>query len=480
MVTDLPTSPDRKGNPHAPQVRRSPEPLSVPNVLAGSGVLGLIVGVASITDQLLIVLAVLVVGGCASTALMRGIEPILVFFATAVVVRPLVDITATQRGSAISITEAFGGGVLVVMILWLAFHNQELIPRLKKPIPVALIAMVLVSLLATLGSTDLLQGFAATSRVTAGLALFLVTDLLLHLKRITLRQLMLLILATSVVPLVYPLLGLAGVEVFHQKDGVTALKSVFFLSNNFAYFLMPMLVMGVAWALRSVGWQRIVALAYVAVVGLELLLAETRGAWLGAAIAVLIVTWILDRRIAALSMIAVIVMVVFVPSVNARLTSLAENPYEPRSESSLDWRFGQWQRLLPEVLHAPALGGGPGEAVRLTTKEAHNDYLRAAVETGLIGFAAYVFFLGAAIYTAWRAVRRVRSLPLRNGETERQHLLLMAVFIALAAHTIAVAIGSAGENLIDNVTFLWSTLPLLAIVQWSLTAEPDEIRFTRD
>ncbi|GAB2780922.1 hypothetical protein GCM10027020_38070 [Nocardioides salsibiostraticola] len=469
MATDIPTS---------PSTRKPSEPLSVTTVLLGSAILGLIVGVASVTDQLSLVLAVLVVGGCATAALMRGIEPILVFFCTAVVVRPLVDITATQRGSAISITEAFGGAVLVAMVFWLLVHRHELAPRLVRPIPLALISMVAVSLLATLGSTDLNQGFAATSRVAAGLALFLVTDLLLHLKRITLRQLMLLILATSVIPLVYPILGVAGVEVFHQKDGVTALKSVFFLSNNFAYFLMPMLVLGVAWVLRSTGWQRIVGLGYVGVVGMELLLAETRGAWLGTAVAVLIVTWILDRRVAILSMVGVVLMVVFVPSVNARLTSLADNPYEPRSESSLDWRFGQWDRLLPEVLHSPVLGGGPGEAVRLTTKEAHNDYLRAAVETGLIGFAAYLFFLGAAIYTAWRAVQRVRSLPPRAGQSQRSYHLLIAVFTALAAHMIAVAIGSAGENLIDNVTFLWSTLPLLAIVQWSLTADPEEIQFS--
>lgn len=469
MATDTPISPS------PPKVS---EPLSVTTVLLGSAILGLIVGVASVTDQLSLVLAVLVVGGCATAALMRGIEPILVFFCTAVVVRPLVDITATQRGSAISITEAFGGAVLVAMAFWLLVHRHDLAPRLMRPIPIALISMVAVSLLATLGSTDLNQGFAATSRVAAGLALFLVTDLLLHLKRITLRQLMLLILATSIIPLVYPILGLAGVEVFHQKDGVTALKSVFFLSNNFAYFLMPMLVLGVAWVLRSTGWQRVVALGYVGVVGMELLLSETRGAWLGTAAAVLIVTWILDRRVAILSMVGVVLMVVFVPSVNARLTSLADNPYEPRSESSLDWRFSQWDRLLPEVFHSPVLGGGPGEAVRLTTKEAHNDYLRAAVETGLIGFAAYLFFLGAAIYTAWRAVQRVRSLPPRAGQGQRSYHLLIAVFIALAAHTIAVAIGSAGENLIDNVTFLWSTLPLLAIVQWSLTADPEEIQFS--
>ncbi len=454
------------------------EPLPLATTLAGSSILGVIVAVASVTDQLTVALAVLVVGGCATAALVRGIEPILVFYCTAVLIRPLLDITAGPRGSSIAVTEIFGAAVLLIMVVWLSVHWRALIRRLGTPLAVSLISMSLVSLLASLGSTDITQGLSATLRVTAGLAVFLVTDLLLHLKRITLRQLVALFLATSVIPLAYPILGLAGVEVYHEKDGVTALKSVFFLSNNFAYFLMPLLLLGVAWALRSHGWQRWFALGYSGVVGIELLLAETRGAWLGAAVGVLIVTWLIDRRVTVLAVIGVLLVVVFVPSVNSRLNSLSANPYEPRSESSLDWRFGQWARLAPEIADAPVLGGGPGEAVRRTTKEPHNDYLRAAVETGLIGLAAYLLFLGAAIYTAWRCLARVRTLPRQPGQSEQERLLILGLFTALAAHTVGVSIGSGGENLIDNVTFLWSTLPLLALTQWALGAPPAELRLS--
>ena len=85
-----------------------------------------------------------------------------------------------------------------------------------------------------------------------------------------------------------------------RKDDVDALKSVFYLSNNFAYFLVPLIILGVAWALRTTGWVRYAALAYIGVVGVELILTETRGAWLCAALGALIVCLLLDRRIAVL------------------------------------------------------------------------------------------------------------------------------------------------------------------------------------
>ena len=118
------------------------------------------------------------------------------------------------------------------------------------------------------------------------------------------------------------------------------------------------------------------------------------------------------------------------------------------------------------------LGGGPGEALRLTGKEAHNDYLKAVVDTGVVGLGVYLWFFGAMLATAWGAYGRVRRKSRSRGSADP---LLVATLAAVAAYSVAIVVGSAGDNLIDNVTFLWSTLPLLAVAQWALLASPEEL-----
>ena len=49
-----------------------------------------------------------------------------------------------------------------------------------------------------------------------------------------------------------------------------------------------------------------------------------------------------------------------------------------------------------------------------------------------------------------------------------------ATCAAIAGYVTSMALASFGDNLIDNVTYLWSTLPLLAMAQRVRTAGPDE------
>lgn len=471
MATDL-TGPRPTNPPAAAGTGATGGASSTSLALVGSLLLGPAVLLAALSRNFGIGLALLVLLALLVAAFLSGLRSFVHVFLFASVLRPLVDLSAGPRDSGIALTELFGVGVLAVMGGWLLVHWRELAPRLARPLPASLIALVLVNALATIGSFGPADGLAATLRLSAGVAAFLVTDLLLAMGRLTFRQIIQLVIAVSAAPLLYPLLGLVGVTVTTKKDDVEALKSVFFLSNNFAYFLVPLMIVGVACALRTRGWVRIAAVAYVAVVGTELILTETRGAWLCAALGALIVCLLLDRRIAGLAVVVLLGVVLLVPSVNARIADLVPNPDAPRTESSLAWRFGQWEGLAPSVQASPVLGGGPGESFRLTGKEAHNDYLKAVLDTGLIGLGVYLWFIYAMLATAWRAYARVGSSRRR---TEKDPLLV-ATSAAVAAYAVAIAVASSGDNLIDNVTFLWSTLPLLAVAQWVVTAPAARLR----
>lgn len=484
MATDLPErAPDAVAEPLVPAEPPGPvspgEPLSRTAVVGGALALGVAVVLASTTGDFGVLIALLVAATFGVIAIATGFRRFVHFFIAACMLRPLVDLTAGPRGQGVSVTEIFGIAVLAVMVLWLFTQRRLLVDRLRGPLPLALLAIIAVFSLSTLGSPDLGEGFGSTLRMTAGIAVFFVVDLLLATRRMSLRDVVLLVLAVAAIPLLYPFLGLLGVQVTHQKDGFTALKSVFYLSNNFAHFLVPLLVVGAAYVLRTQGRDRLLALAFCAVVGVELILSQTRGAWLGAMVGVLVVCVLLNRRLLLVGLAGVVLAGLFVPQVNTRLADLEPDADQPYAENSLTWRLDQWQRLWPAADDSPVLGGGPGTAVLLTGKEAHNDYVKMLVDTGVLGLAAYLAFVVGAIVVAWRALRRVRRLARSSPRAPVAHPWVEALFAGVFAYSLAAAAAAAGENLIDNVTFLWTALPLFAVAGWALRAEPEQLTLHR-
>ncbi len=469
MATDHAVTPAQPA-PDTPEA--APTPVRTSRVVMGSAALGLAVILASISGDFAVIIALLVAAAFGFIALLTGFRNFVHFFVAACVLRPVVDLTAGPRSSGVSITEAFGFVVLAVMLLWLLVNRRILVRRLDNALALSLIGIVVVYALATLGSADPVVGFSSTLRMAAGVTVYFVVDLLLVTRRLSMRDLVVLIFTVSVIPLLYPFLAPLGVQVTHQKDGFTALKSVFFLSNNLAHFLVPLLVIGAAWVLRTTGWHRVAALGFCSVVGIELLLSQTRGAWLGAAVGVLIVCLLLDRRIVVLGIAATLAAALLVPPVNSRIVDLAPEPDNPYDSNSLTWRLDQWQRVLPGVETAPVLGGGPGQAVRKTGKEAHNDYVKALVETGLVGLIVYVWFVVASMVASWQALARVRRISRARPRAPAAAPLVEATFAGIFAYSVAAAAAASGENLIDNITFLWSALPLFALAQWARNARP--------
>ena len=394
------------------------------------------------------------------------------FICAVIVVRPLLDLTAGPRSAGLGPTDIFGGAVLLVSLVWLWTNRTSLAERLRLRLSTALLAMLLVMAISAFAAPEITSASQLVLRVGAGAAIFFVLDLLLHLRRLSPRTLLLTLGAAYVIPLLYPLLGLVGVPVFHEKDGVTALKSVFFLSNNYGHFLVPLVTVAAAAFAQTRGRQRAIALAVSLVAGVELLGTQTRGAWFAAFVAVVCAGLLLNRRLALGAAVLTVVVTLYVPAVNARLTSLEPDSAQPRSESSLAWRIGHWEELLPMATKNPLIGIGPNESVILTGKEPHNDYVRALVETGGLGLITFLWFLGELLAAAWRAVglvggtpigarRRARDTADRPWAAERA---TQAVVVGLGAYMVGVVFAALGENLIDNLTFLSVLMPCAALL----------------
>ena len=425
--------------------------------------------VLAASDRIVLPAAVLLSSVALAVAAVTAWRSFALFVCGVIVVRPLLDLTAGPRAAGLSPTDVFGGAVLLVSLAWLLLNRAEALHRLRLRLAFAVVAMAGVMLLSALAAPHLTSALQLVLRVITGAVLFLVVDLLLHRGLLTARVLVTALAAAYVVPLLYPLLALVGVTVRHEKDGVEALKSVFFLSNNYGHFLVPLVAVAAAWVAHVRGRSRIAALVVVGVAGIELLATQTRGAWVATVVAVLCVGVLLNRRLVLATAAVTVLVALYVPAVNARLTSLEQDADQPRTESSLVWRFGHWEELLPRATESPLLGLGPDESVLLTGKEPHNDYVRALVETALLGIATYLWFLAALGAVAVRAVRVVGGTPLRASPRIRvpprvYDRATQATVVGLGGSMAGAMVASLGENLIDNVTFLSILMPCAALL----------------
>lgn len=191
---------------------------------------------------------------------------------------------------------------------------------------------------------------------------------------------------------------------------------------------------------------------------LALFFTLSRGAWLGAAAAVLAVSVLLSRRALVISALVAVGGGVFValggvralPAViQERLTDFL--PYvglvDIRRVEITDRNFAvierlaHWYAAVGMFADRPWFGVGVGNyaavypAYRIPPWDdplghAHNIYLNVAAETGLVGLVAYLLFWLAAFRLAWHAVRRT------EGVWRGVAVGCLGSFVHLATHNV--------------------------------------------
>jgi O-antigen ligase len=183
-------------------------------------------------------------------------------------------------------------------------------------------------------------------------------------------------------------------------------------------------------------------LGAVALACVFLAVTRTRGAWIGGACG--LGTTLVSMRArrprawASGALAAAIVAAAVAVSLPSRLNprdvgdskrysgigEVLQESFDGRS-TALRTRFGLWRRTLAMIADAPLLGVGPGNwpvvfpryaepgaagdgvlSATLAPRQAHDDFLERAAETGVVGLAALAF-LGAALTVAAR--RRLRA-----------------------------------------------------------------------
>ena len=125
--------------------------------------------------------------------------------------------------------------------------------------------------------------------------------------------------------------------------------------------------------------------------------------------------------------------------------------------NSFNWRIAHWTYLLQAWQKYPILGYGihSSRAIPIFHMYAHNDYVRALVEGGIVGLITFLAFLGVQF-------QRVLYLYTKAPSKSDLHRLCSVLLAIL----IAFFLGMATDNVLSNtvVYFYWWTI--LAVAGW--------------
>lgn len=249
-------------------------------------------------------------------------------------------------------------------------------------------------------------------------------------------------------------------------SGLVRIDGSFAHPNTFATYLGFIVLMAIA-LVPTMTVERKLAAVAISSVGVFLLVATfARGAWAS----FLIGTLVLAARINKKAVFAIIggaaVVGVGVPGVRSRIENLfsATGPNGGvKTDDSLAWRFGYWERIAPLFNRNPVTGVGI-DATKTQTPEAkdpHNSFLQAFLEGGVIGGIGFLALLGVATYAGWK----VWNMARRN-ELDPQ---LKVISVGAIAGLLSVAAQLITENVLLNTIVWWYlniAFALLAVLVW--------------
>lgn len=136
--------------------------------------------------------------------------------------------------------------------------------------------------------------------------------------------------------------------------------------------------------------------------------------------------------------------------------------------NSFSWRIAQWSYLIKAWEHSPWLGYGLGTTNILTPfrNGAHNDFVRALAETGLVGLFMFLVFwslLFVRIADIWR------QAPLGSAQRE-----LVVVMLGVYA---AITVGMTTEHYWETTAFYFYWLTIIAVAGWKWPQEEVKPKF---
>lgn len=210
--------------------------------------------------------------------------------------------------------------------------------------------------------------------------------------------------------------------------------------NPYSFYLLMVFALALVTLLDARAWRdRLLGGVWCALVLACLFLTYTRITWLGLVPAVLVISALRKNPWIPLGMAVVAVLVLLlVPTAQKRLAEVEAVRWQAPGlgGNSIEWRLAAWRQSGKALEGGLLLGHGANAASELLGFDAHNDYLAALIDGGVLGLATQLWLQAALIAGSLRAWRRLRTPLYRR------------IALALLAVQVAFALMSLTDNLI--------------------------------
>jgi putative inorganic carbon (hco3(-)) transporter len=238
------------------------------------------------------------------------------------------------------------------------------------------------------------------------------------------------------------------------SGGFERYEGTFSQPNPFAIYLTMLIIMGAA-LLPHFTRRKQIAMGFMLFCCVVCLYYTfTRSAWIATVIGVLAVAIMGRRRLMLGIMVAgIMVSLVAVPTILQRFADLGQSTNASGyAANSLSWRFDYWSEVFPLSDKDPITGIGlkMSEFETNQQKEPHNDFLRAYVETGVVGTIAYLALLVSMGLVARQSMKFTRGANKAPPQTYER-----SIAVGFASCVIAFVTISLVSNVITEVIVLW-------------------------
>jgi putative inorganic carbon (hco3(-)) transporter len=337
---------------------------------------------------------------------------------------------------------------IVAAAVWLTAQYRKNGRLPGSPLRRTLVVFAAACVLSIVGAGQPLISIQETLRILAVILMYVVLEQMMKDER-TMRQLLFAVYLSLLFPLAFTAFGfITGNPATEEKGDFIRITGPFLQSNSFGRYLMLMIIFGVAIHPHLDKRFRRPLAGALTLSSVFLLLTYTRTALIGAVLGLLVVGLIQSKRLLFGMIVFAVCALLVMPELSSRFTGLTESSssLSGPTNNSLIWRLGYWAEVLPLAKSNPVTGIGLGMTERQTEeeKQPHNDFLRAYVETGLIGLAAYLAMMVALVATGIGAVRASPRYSFERG--------VGAGFLGCA---LAFVADSVAANVISNVVTLW-------------------------
>lgn len=337
---------------------------------------------------------------------------------------------------------------IVAAALWLVVrYRRHGLPG--SGLRTALVVLLCTAVISIPNSMDPVRSAGDVLRLLAIVLMYVVLEQLMADPRM-MRRALVAVFCSAIFPVIYTAGGAAfGHAPVEVKGTATRVVGTFVQSNTFGAYLMLLVIVGVAVWPHVHGRMRVGLTVLLAACGVCLVLTYTLAAILGAFVGLAVVGIKQSKRLLLALAAALLLVLAAAPTLASRLAEVTDTSTyagTTHAGNSLAWRLEYWSEIAPLANENPVTGIGYGMTSYLTQqgKQPHNDYLRAYVETGVLGLVAYLVFIVLLVRTGLRAARAAPP-----GTLDR------SVAVGYLGCATAMALASIGSNQINGVAQLW-------------------------